>query len=77
MALDLSRSGAVAVVTPQYRRHERGDRKLRLPRRPDACHRTLSRPFKAHREAHIESGMENGLQDALNLLEQVAMSLGR
>jgi uncharacterized protein YndB with AHSA1/START domain len=30
---------------------------------------------KAHRDAHIESGMENGLQDALDLLEQVAISL--
>ena len=30
---------------------------------------------KAHRDAHIESGMEGGLQDALDLLEQVAMSL--
>jgi hypothetical protein len=30
---------------------------------------------KAHRDAHIESGMEGGLQDALDLLEQVAISL--
>jgi uncharacterized protein YndB with AHSA1/START domain len=30
---------------------------------------------KAHRDAHIESGMEAGLQDALDLLEQVAVSL--
>jgi uncharacterized protein YndB with AHSA1/START domain len=30
---------------------------------------------KAHRDAHIESGMESGLQDALDLLEQVAVSL--
>lgn len=30
---------------------------------------------KAHRDAHIESGMESGLQDALDLLEQVAISL--
>jgi uncharacterized protein YndB with AHSA1/START domain len=29
---------------------------------------------KAHRDAHIESGMEAGLQDALDLLEQVAVS---
>jgi uncharacterized protein YndB with AHSA1/START domain len=28
-----------------------------------------------HRDAHIESGMEDGLQDALDLLEQVAVSL--
>jgi hypothetical protein len=26
-----------------------------------------------HRDAHINSGMEAGLQDALDLLEQVAM----
>src|SRR5918997_1632402 len=31
---------------------------------------------KAHRDAHIESGMEGGLQDALDLLEQVAISSG-
>jgi uncharacterized protein YndB with AHSA1/START domain len=30
---------------------------------------------KAHRDAHINSGMEAGLQDALDLLEQVAISL--
>ena len=31
---------------------------------------------REHRDAHIESGMESGLQDALDLLEQVAQSLG-
>jgi uncharacterized protein YndB with AHSA1/START domain len=31
---------------------------------------------KAHRDAHIESGMEAGMQDAYDLLEQVAVSLG-
>ena len=31
---------------------------------------------KEHRDAHIESGMEAGLQDALDLLERVAISLG-
>ncbi len=30
---------------------------------------------KEHRDAHIDSGMEDGLQDALDLLEQVAISL--
>ncbi len=30
---------------------------------------------KADRDAHINSGMEDGLQDALDLLEQVAISL--
>jgi uncharacterized protein YndB with AHSA1/START domain len=30
---------------------------------------------KEHRDAHIESGMEPGMQDALDLLEQVAVSL--
>jgi uncharacterized protein YndB with AHSA1/START domain len=30
---------------------------------------------KEHRDAHINSGMEDGLQDALELLEQVAVSL--
>ena len=30
---------------------------------------------KEHRDAHIESGMEDGLQDAMDLLEQVAVSL--
>jgi uncharacterized protein YndB with AHSA1/START domain len=28
-----------------------------------------------HRDAHIESGMEAGMQDAMDLLEQVAVSL--
>jgi uncharacterized protein YndB with AHSA1/START domain len=31
---------------------------------------------REHRDAHVDSGMENGLQDALDLLEQVAQSLG-
>jgi uncharacterized protein YndB with AHSA1/START domain len=30
---------------------------------------------KEHRDAHIASGMEEGLQDALDLLEEVAISL--
>jgi uncharacterized protein YndB with AHSA1/START domain len=30
---------------------------------------------KAHRDGHIDSGMEAGLQDALDLLEEVAVSL--
>ena len=30
---------------------------------------------KAHRDGHVESGMEDGLQDALDLLEQIAVSL--
>jgi uncharacterized protein YndB with AHSA1/START domain len=30
---------------------------------------------KAHRDAHVESGMEAGMQDAMDLLEQVAISL--
>jgi uncharacterized protein YndB with AHSA1/START domain len=30
---------------------------------------------KEHRDAHVNSGMEDGLQDALDLLEQVAVSL--
>jgi uncharacterized protein YndB with AHSA1/START domain len=30
---------------------------------------------KADRDAHIESGMEAGMQDAMDLLEQVAVSL--
>ncbi len=30
---------------------------------------------KEHRDAHIESGMEDGLQDALDLVEEVAISL--
>jgi uncharacterized protein YndB with AHSA1/START domain len=31
---------------------------------------------KADRDAHVESGMEDGLQDAMDLLEQVAVALG-
>jgi uncharacterized protein YndB with AHSA1/START domain len=30
---------------------------------------------KEHRDAHIASGMEDGMQDALHLLEEVALSL--
>jgi uncharacterized protein YndB with AHSA1/START domain len=30
---------------------------------------------KAHRDAYIDSGMEDGLQDALDLLEELAVSL--
>jgi uncharacterized protein YndB with AHSA1/START domain len=30
---------------------------------------------KEHRDAHVESGMEAGLQDALDLMEEVAVSL--
>jgi uncharacterized protein YndB with AHSA1/START domain len=30
---------------------------------------------KEHRDAHIESGMEAGMQDAMDLLEEVAISL--
>jgi uncharacterized protein YndB with AHSA1/START domain len=30
---------------------------------------------REHRDAHIDSGMEAGLQDAMDLLEQVAISL--
>jgi uncharacterized protein YndB with AHSA1/START domain len=30
---------------------------------------------REHRDAHVASGMEDGLQDALDLLEEVAMSL--
>ena len=31
---------------------------------------------RADRDAHINSGMEDGMQDAMDLLEQVAVSLG-
>ena len=30
---------------------------------------------KEHRDAHVDSGMEDGLQEALDPLEQVAVSL--
>ena len=30
---------------------------------------------KEHRDAHLDSGMEAGMQDAMDLLEQVAISL--
>ena len=30
---------------------------------------------KEHRDAHVASGMEDGMQDAMDLLEQVAVSL--
>jgi uncharacterized protein YndB with AHSA1/START domain len=36
----------------------------------------VEHPTKEGRDAHIESGMEAGMQDAMDLLEQVAVSLG-
>ena len=36
----------------------------------------VEHPTKEGRDAHIESGMEGGMQDALDLLEEVAGSLG-
>jgi len=35
----------------------------------------VEHPTKEGRDAHVESGMEDGLQDALDLLEEVAVSL--
>jgi uncharacterized protein YndB with AHSA1/START domain len=35
----------------------------------------VEHPTKEGRDAHIESGMEAGLQDAMDLLEEVAVSL--
>jgi uncharacterized protein YndB with AHSA1/START domain len=35
----------------------------------------VEHPTKEGRDAHINSGMEDGMQDALDLLEQVAISL--
>jgi hypothetical protein len=36
----------------------------------------VEHPTREGRDAHINSGMEPGKQDALDLLEQVAVSLG-
>jgi hypothetical protein len=35
----------------------------------------VEHPTKEGRDAHINSGMEDGMQDAMDLLEQVAVSL--
>jgi uncharacterized protein YndB with AHSA1/START domain len=35
----------------------------------------VEHPTKEGRDAHIESGMEEGMQDAMDLLEEVAVSL--
>jgi uncharacterized protein YndB with AHSA1/START domain len=35
----------------------------------------VEHPTKTGRDAHINSGMESGMQDAMDLLEQVAISL--
>ena len=35
----------------------------------------VEHPTKEGRDMHIESGMEDGMQDALDLLEQIAISL--
>ena len=55
---------------------EAGDT-LTLPEKADRTTQTIlvQHQNKTHRDAHIESGMEGGLQDALDLPEQVAMSL--
>ena len=49
-------------------------------RRSEADGRTtvtilVQAPSKASRDAIVESGMEDGLQDALDLLEEIAVSL--
>lgn len=36
----------------------------------------VTHPTAEGRDMHIESGMEDGMQDAMDLLEQVAISLG-
>jgi uncharacterized protein YndB with AHSA1/START domain len=36
----------------------------------------VEHPTREGRDAHINAGMEPGMQDALDLLEQVAVSLG-
>ena len=36
----------------------------------------VEHPTKEGRDMHINSGMEDGMQDAMDLLEQVAVSLG-
>jgi uncharacterized protein YndB with AHSA1/START domain len=36
----------------------------------------VEHPTKEGRDAHINSGMEDGMQDAMDLLEEVAISLG-
>ena len=36
----------------------------------------LVQPPRKERDAHIDSGMEAGMQDAMDLLEEVAVSLG-
>ena len=35
----------------------------------------VEHPTKEGRDAHINSGMEDGMQDAMDLLEKVAISL--
>ena len=42
----------------------------------DAHAPRAARRSQEHRDVHIDSGMEAGMQDALDLLEQVAVSLG-
>ena len=47
----------------------------RAGRAHDADDRGASTPRQEHRDAHIDSGMEGGMQEAMDLLEQVAVSL--
>ena len=37
--------------------------------------RWSSTPSREHRDAHLDSGMEGGMQEAMDLLEQVAVAL--
>ena len=41
----------------------------------DAARSSSSTRCKEHRDGHINSGMEGGMQEAMDLLEQVAISL--
>ena len=44
--------------------------------RPHDAEILVEHSKKEFRDMHVESGMEDGLQDALDLLEEIATSLG-
>jgi uncharacterized protein YndB with AHSA1/START domain len=67
------------VSTEVYEGYPEGESLNTLTLTEDAGRTTLEilvqHASQSHRDAHINSGMEDGLQDALNLVEQVAISL--
>ena len=67
------------VSTEVYEGYPEGESLNTLTLTEDAGRTTLEilvqHASREHRDAHIDSGMETGMQEAMDLLEQVAVSL--